>query len=39
MLDKLFGKQPPTQSQTVGTVTTNGGQVQIAQGGGEGAAG
>jgi hypothetical protein len=38
MLDKLFGKKSPTQptqSQTVGNVTTNGGQVQIAQAGGD----
>ncbi len=33
MLDKLFGKKAPQQSQTVGNVTTNGGQVQVGQAG------
>jgi hypothetical protein len=33
MLDKFFGKKSPTQSQVVGNVTTNGGQVQVAQAG------
>jgi hypothetical protein len=33
MLDKLFGKKQPTQSQVVGNITTNGGQVQVAQAG------
>ncbi len=31
MLDRLFGKKQPTQSQVVGNITTNGGQVQVAQ--------
>jgi hypothetical protein len=35
MLDKLFGKKQPTQSQSIGNVTTNGGQVQVAQAGGD----
>jgi hypothetical protein len=33
MLDKLFGKKQPTQSQVVGNITTNGGQVQVGQAG------
>lgn len=33
MLDKLFGKQSPMQSQVVGNITTNGGQVQVGQAG------
>jgi phage-related protein len=35
MLDKLFGKKSPTQSQSIGNITTNGGQVQVAQAGGD----
>jgi phage-related protein len=35
MLDQLFGKKQPTQSQSIGNITTNGGQVQIAQAGGD----
>jgi phage-related protein len=37
MLDKLFGKKSPTQSQSIGNITTNGGQVQVAQAGGDAA--
>jgi hypothetical protein len=33
MLDKLFGKKSPTQSQSIGNITTNGGQVQVGQAG------
>ena len=34
MLDKLFGKKQPTQSQTLSNVTVNGGQIQAGQAGG-----
>lgn len=33
MLDKLFEKKQPTQSQVVGNITTNAGQVQVGQAG------
>jgi hypothetical protein len=35
MLDRLFGKKQPTQSQSIGKITTNGGQVQVGQAGGD----
>jgi hypothetical protein len=35
MFGNLFGKKQPAQSQTVGNVTTNGGQVGIVQAGGD----
>ena len=35
MLDKLFGKKQPTQSQTLSNVTVNGGQIQAGQAGGD----
>lgn len=35
MWQKIFGKKQPTQSQNVGNITTNGGQVQVAQAGGD----
>jgi len=33
MLDKLFGKKQPAQSQTISNVTVNGGQMQAGQAG------
>lgn len=33
MLDKLFGKKQPAQSQTISNVTVNGGQLQAGQAG------
>jgi acyl-coenzyme A thioesterase PaaI-like protein len=35
MLDRLFGKKSPMQSQVIGNITTTGGQVQVAQAGGD----
>ena len=35
MLDKLFGKKAPAQSQTISGVTVNGGQFQAGQAGGD----
>jgi hypothetical protein len=35
MLDKLFGKKQPAQSQTISNVTVNGGQLQAGQAGGD----